>query len=144
MLTGTKFNTRKEDVAHETYLGLLVFRFYYRCTNCAAEFCMKTDPKVWAAAAKQWKVCEQNALADGGTWGLLQGHLGICQGSCTGNTCAYAWYRLGDRLYQTDQAARPSVQAETMDREVYTFHLPSHINRQDLKSPCPNRDWTPA
>jgi hypothetical protein len=24
---------------------LQIFRFYYRCTNCAAEFCMKTDPK---------------------------------------------------------------------------------------------------
>jgi hypothetical protein len=22
-----------------------IFRFYYRCKNCAAEFCMKTDPK---------------------------------------------------------------------------------------------------
>lgn len=22
-----------------------IFRFYYRCTNCAAEFTMKTDPK---------------------------------------------------------------------------------------------------
>eukprot|EP00798_Chlamydomonas_sp_ICE-L_P001753 gene1753-33163_t len=45
MYKGTKFNTRKEDVEGETYLGLLIFRFYYRCTNCAAEFCMKTDPK---------------------------------------------------------------------------------------------------
>ena len=77
MLTGTKFNTRKEDVAHETYLGLLVFRFYYRCTNCAAEFCMKTDPKVRAAVARQWKGDEKIALADSGTQGLLQGHLGI-------------------------------------------------------------------
>jgi hypothetical protein len=24
---------------------LQIFRFYYRCTNCAAEFCMRTDPK---------------------------------------------------------------------------------------------------
>jgi hypothetical protein len=22
-----------------------IYRFYYRCKNCAAEFCMKTDPK---------------------------------------------------------------------------------------------------
>lgn len=34
-----------ETVAGEAYLGLKIFRFYYRCTNCAAEFCMKTDPK---------------------------------------------------------------------------------------------------
>jgi hypothetical protein len=26
-------------------LLLQIFRFYYRCKNCAAEFCMKTDPK---------------------------------------------------------------------------------------------------
>jgi hypothetical protein len=26
-------------------LLLQIFRFYYRCTNCAAEFTMKTDPK---------------------------------------------------------------------------------------------------
>jgi hypothetical protein len=24
---------------------LQIYRFYYRCTNCAAEFTMKTDPK---------------------------------------------------------------------------------------------------
>eukprot|EP00955_Chlamydomonas_euryale_P012872 138953-Chlamydomonas_euryale.AAC.1 len=45
MYKGTKFNTRMEDVAGETYLGLKIFRFYYRCPNCAAEFCMKTDPQ---------------------------------------------------------------------------------------------------
>ncbi|KAG1676038.1 hypothetical protein FOA52_014903 [Chlamydomonas sp. UWO 241] len=45
MYKGTKFNTRMEDVAGELYLGLKIFRFYYRCTQCAGEFCMKTDPK---------------------------------------------------------------------------------------------------
>ncbi|KXZ45532.1 hypothetical protein GPECTOR_53g118 [Gonium pectorale] len=45
MYKGTKFNTRKEDVLGEDYLGIQVFRFYYRCKKCAAEFCMKTDPK---------------------------------------------------------------------------------------------------
>ncbi|GLI66922.1 hypothetical protein VaNZ11_010961 [Volvox africanus] len=45
MYKGTKFNTRKEDVMGENYLGIQVFRFYYRCKKCAAEFCMKTDPK---------------------------------------------------------------------------------------------------
>ncbi|PSC70828.1 coiled-coil domain-containing 94-like protein isoform A [Micractinium conductrix] len=45
MYKGTKFNTRMEDVRGETYLGIKIFRFYYRCTHCSAEFCMKTDPK---------------------------------------------------------------------------------------------------
>lgn len=45
MYKGTKFNTRKEDAVGEDYLGIQVFRFYYRCPHCAAEFCMKTDPK---------------------------------------------------------------------------------------------------
>ena len=45
MYKGTKFNTRMEDVKGENYLGLRIFRFYYRCTNCSAEFCMKTDPQ---------------------------------------------------------------------------------------------------
>ncbi|GIL69102.1 hypothetical protein Vretimale_17307 [Volvox reticuliferus] len=45
MYKGTKFNTRKEDVMAENYLGIQIFRFYYRCKKCAAEFCMKTDPK---------------------------------------------------------------------------------------------------
>eukprot|EP00775_Hariotina_reticulata_P002447 gene2447-2750_t len=45
MYKGTKFNTRKEDVQGEDYLGIQIFRFYWRCKNCAAEFTMKTDPK---------------------------------------------------------------------------------------------------
>ncbi|KAK2078200.1 hypothetical protein QBZ16_004068 [Prototheca wickerhamii] len=45
MYKGTKFNTRMEDVRGESYLGIKIFRFYYRCTSCSAEFCMKTDPK---------------------------------------------------------------------------------------------------
>lgn len=42
---GTKFNCRKEDVPEEAYLGILVFRFYFKCTRCSAELAMKTDPK---------------------------------------------------------------------------------------------------
>lgn len=45
MYKGTKFNTRMENVKGEDYLGIRLYRFYYKCTNCSAEFCMKTDPK---------------------------------------------------------------------------------------------------
>jgi hypothetical protein len=42
---GTKFNCRKEDVPEDAYLGIRVFRFYFKCTRCSAELAMKTDPK---------------------------------------------------------------------------------------------------
>ena len=45
MYKGTKFNCRKEDVKDDTYLGIMKFRFYFKCTKCSAEMIMKTDPK---------------------------------------------------------------------------------------------------
>jgi len=32
-------------VPEDTYLGIRVFRFYFKCTRCSAELAMKTDPK---------------------------------------------------------------------------------------------------
>ncbi|KAG8463208.1 hypothetical protein KFE25_011205 [Diacronema lutheri] len=45
MYKGKKFNSRRENVEGEDYLGIKIIRFYMNCTNCRAEFCIKTDPK---------------------------------------------------------------------------------------------------
>ncbi|KAK7494370.1 hypothetical protein BaRGS_00014473 [Batillaria attramentaria] len=40
---GKKFNSRKENVDDDDYLGLRIFRFYIRCPKCVAEIAFKTD-----------------------------------------------------------------------------------------------------
>jgi hypothetical protein len=40
---GKKFNMRRETAEGESYLGLKIFRFYFRCPNCLAEISFKTD-----------------------------------------------------------------------------------------------------
>uniref|UniRef100_A0A5S6QIG9 Splicing factor YJU2 n=1 Tax=Trichuris muris TaxID=70415 RepID=A0A5S6QIG9_TRIMR len=42
---GKKFNARRETVEDENYLGLPIFRFYFRCPQCLAEITFKTDLK---------------------------------------------------------------------------------------------------
>ncbi len=59
---GKKFNSRKEVVQGESYLGLKVFRFYIRCTKCASELTFKTDPK------NSTYVSEQNCIRNYTPW----------------------------------------------------------------------------
>mmetsp|Transcript_29905 Transcript_29905/g.33975 ORF Transcript_29905/g.33975 Transcript_29905/m.33975 type:complete len:293 (+) Transcript_29905:39-917(+) len=54
MYIGTKFNMRKETCLDEDYLGIKIFRFYFKCTRCYAEITFKTDPK------NSDYVCEHN------------------------------------------------------------------------------------
>lgn len=42
---GKKFNSRKETVQNEEYLGIKIFRFYIKCPRCLAEITFKTDPE---------------------------------------------------------------------------------------------------
>ena len=66
---GTKFNARKEDVKGEDYLGMRIFRFYFRCTRCSAELAMKTDPKngdyvVEAGASRNYEMWKDTTEED--------------------------------------------------------------------------------
>ena len=40
-----KFNAKKETCENEEYIGLKIFRFYFKCPVCMAEITLKTDPK---------------------------------------------------------------------------------------------------
>merc|ERR1712078_127268 len=57
MYRGKKFNSRKEDVIGDDYLGIKKYRFYIKCCVCNNEIAFKTDPK------NQDYVCESGACA---------------------------------------------------------------------------------
>lgn len=42
---GTKFNMKVETVKDEDYLGIKIYRFYFKCTQCYSEITFRTDPK---------------------------------------------------------------------------------------------------
>lgn len=39
-----KFNARKETL-DEKYMGIVIIRFYIRCSRCSGEITFRTDPK---------------------------------------------------------------------------------------------------
>lgn len=45
MYAGKKFNSKKETIKGETYLGIRILRFTIKCSVCSAEITFKTDPK---------------------------------------------------------------------------------------------------
>ena len=45
MYRGKKFNTRKEDVQGEDYLGIRKYRFYLKCITCSNEIAFKILPR---------------------------------------------------------------------------------------------------
>lgn len=45
MYRGKKFNSKKESINDDFYLGVRKFRFYIKCCVCSAELTFKTDPK---------------------------------------------------------------------------------------------------
>jgi hypothetical protein len=42
---GKKFNSRKENVVGDDYMGIRKYRFIIKCSVCSAEISFKTDPK---------------------------------------------------------------------------------------------------
>lgn len=62
MYRGTKFNSRKEDVIGDDYLGVRKYRFYIKCSLCNNEIAFKTDPQ------NNDYVCESGATRNFESW----------------------------------------------------------------------------
>eukprot|EP00658_Telonema_sp_P-2_P046107 TRINITY_DN3420_c0_g1_i1.p1 TRINITY_DN3420_c0_g1~~TRINITY_DN3420_c0_g1_i1.p1 ORF type:complete len:289 (+),score=128.65 TRINITY_DN3420_c0_g1_i1:46-867(+) len=62
MYKGKKFNSKKEDVPEDTYLGIMVFRFYVNCQRCNLLISFKTDPQ------NSDYVCEHGASRNFEPW----------------------------------------------------------------------------
>eukprot|EP00632_Arachnochrysis_sp_CCMP2950_P014948 CAMPEP_0185690156 /NCGR_PEP_ID=MMETSP1164-20130828/941_1 /TAXON_ID=1104430 /ORGANISM="Chrysoreinhardia sp, Strain CCMP2950" /LENGTH=366 /DNA_ID=CAMNT_0028356711 /DNA_START=26 /DNA_END=1124 /DNA_ORIENTATION=+ len=62
MYRGKKFNSRKEDVIGDDYLGVKKYRFYIKCSVCSNEIAFKTDPE------NQDYVCESGASRNFESW----------------------------------------------------------------------------
>mmetsp|Transcript_16833 Transcript_16833/g.23163 ORF Transcript_16833/g.23163 Transcript_16833/m.23163 type:complete len:276 (+) Transcript_16833:2-829(+) len=68
MYKGKKFNSKKEDVEGDTYMGIKKFRFYIKCSVCSAEITFKTDPKnadyeCESGASRNFEVWRDNAVS---------------------------------------------------------------------------------
>lgn len=42
---GKKFNSKKDVLQNETYLGIRIHRFFIKCAVCSNEIVFQTDPK---------------------------------------------------------------------------------------------------
>lgn len=62
MYRGKKFNSRKEDVIGDDYLGVRKYRFYIKCSLCNNEIAFKTDPQ------NNDYVCESGATRNFESW----------------------------------------------------------------------------
>ncbi|PIA54716.1 hypothetical protein AQUCO_00900946v1 [Aquilegia coerulea] len=45
MNQGTKINSRIEQDSKITYLGIKIYRLYFKCSNCSSQVIIRTDPK---------------------------------------------------------------------------------------------------
>ncbi|CAH8264444.1 unnamed protein product [Arabidopsis lyrata] len=57
MSEGTKINCREEKVIGETYIGIKIHRFYFKCSKCCAELILKTDSKNSSYVAESGATC---------------------------------------------------------------------------------------